>query len=336
MVTIIKIPVKKGLSNKTQTQAKTALLHGDTSPPTGPKPASELIPFIDKISVVVTPKTKEDQADIHQAVATMWNDKELLGPATWKKPYKRSYTVPLEGFDDEPRFDYSFHGPLATKLRFELNPGLLGKDGMNALHASLIVLMPDGWEYALVNGNISRLDVAVDLHAVRMDDFLYLPTQSTRKLAWTSDGHLESFTLGTNKGHQTLVYNKKAEQKAKGKKWDGSTVVRIEKRMKNLNSKVLDLGKLENPFKGTLLVQNFPPPIPDENQWQWTLFQDCVRFRGLDKALALLPKDRKAKYRKHLKAHSLTWWDAEMVWANWPQALGPLMVGNHVFFKQFA
>ncbi|MEC5414790.1 hypothetical protein [Aurantimonas sp. C2-4-R8] len=335
-MTIIKLKVPKGLSNKTQTQPKNDHPKSHTSPPTGPKPASELIPFIDRLTIVVTPKTKEEQALIHSAVVMQWNKKELLGPATWKKPYKRSYKILLEGFDHEPHFDYSFHGPLATKLRFDFNPSQLGEDGLNAFHAALILLMPDGWEYAIVNGNISRLDVAVDLHAVRMDDFLYLPTQSTAKLAWTADGQLENFTLGTNKGHQTIVYNKKLETISKGQKWDGKTVVRIERRLRNLKMNVFGLNKLPNPFEDTVLVQNFPPPILGEKAWQWTLFEDSVRFRGLDKALALLPPARKAKYRKHLMAHSLTWWDADVVWTKWKYALKPLMVGNHVFFKHFA
>ena len=41
--------------------------------------------------------------------------------------------------------------------------------------------------------------------------------------------------------------------------------------------------------------------------WEWSIFCDSVKVRGLSDALKLLPVERWTKYRKHLAAHPRPW-----------------------------
>jgi hypothetical protein len=123
------------------------------------------------------------------------------------------------------------------------------------------------------------------------------------------------------------IYSQIAEQKSKGKSWAGAPVVRIERILgPRYKHTIPSLGELDNPFAKIMLTHP-PPPCPAwEKSWQWAMFCDVVRVRGLPSALALLPEDRRQKYRAHLKLHKQGWWDPDAIWKLWPKAIGPLLI----------
>lgn len=85
-----------------------------------------------------------------------------------------------------------------------------------------------------------------------------------------------------------------------------------------------DLGWAKNPFAGMAFTM-MPGPPPGEKEWRWSMFEDSVKARGLENALALLPTDRRTEYRAYLKQHPKPWWNPEAIWANWPAAYLPLL-----------
>jgi hypothetical protein len=97
------------------------------------------------------------------------------------------------------------------------------------------------------NGRVSRIDVAVDLPGVRMDQFLFLAHQGATNRQFATNGHLETFYFATSKGNQTRIYSKKKEQLAKGKSF-GKSVVRVERTLRNLNMTIAELHQLKAPF----------------------------------------------------------------------------------------
>ncbi len=56
------------------------------------------------------------------------------------------------------------------------------------------------------------------------------------------------------------------------------------------------------------------------------MFEDSVKVRGLTAALAVLPEERRTKYRAYLKEHTKPWWKPDAIWGNWSQALKILEV----------
>ena len=97
-------------------------------------------------------------------------------------------------------------------------------------------------------------------------------------------------------------------------------------------SSLAKLADLPNPWAGTTVAANFPGPSADIKANDWSMFEDSVRQRGVDQALALLSKERKARYRKHLKQNCLPWWDPDAIWANWPTYLQSFPIGDKAFF----
>jgi hypothetical protein len=48
---------------------------------------------------------------------------------------------------------------------------------------------------------------------------------------------------------------------------------------------------------------------------------DSVAARTLPVALKLLPIERRTAYRKWLAQHAVTFWDPDLIWAQWPAYL---------------
>lgn len=317
------IIIKKGKSNKTGSIPKSDD-PGSPSPVSAAKGNGFPTPFVDKISLVMEPPSKHEASSMYSTgYQQLTNSPDVF--VSGGKPlggFKLVKLIALDGFSERPRLDYAYADKLFSKMRIEFNPSRLGPAGMMKLHAVLVSLMNDGWETFIKYGRIARLDITVDIQGVRMDEFLFLPPLSTTEKSWHTNGHLETLTFGKKKGHQTLVYNKKKEQLAKGKSWEGKSVVRIERCLRNPSTKKLtQLLSMPNPFAGMHMTQNMPPPPSDEKPASWSMFEDSVHVRGVSNALALLPVERRKKYRDYLKTHGKPWWDPEAIWSNWPEGV---------------
>ena len=223
--------------------------------------------------------------------------------------------------------------PGRAYAKIEFNPSKIGPDGLADLHVPLQLIFPDGSIGVLKEGQVTRVDIAVDLTNVRMDDFILLPPLLVSMRAFSRSGTLSTLYLGKQSGNQTKIYNKKKEQIAKGSKFD-ETVVRLERTLRNLKLAPSDLGKLSNPFAEMSLVDNLPAAPPEEKERLWSMFIDSVKVRGVVPALALLSPQRRSRYRKHLKAHPKSWWQPDLIWSDWAPLLEELTLtepGTHNF-----
>lgn len=297
------IKKKAGSSNKTQTLPKYK-------------------PFIDKLSVVIT----FQEADAHSIFSNIWlqiEDKAVFNDAGYKAKgkYKLAKFLNL-GPASRPLFQFDYEDKKALKCRIDFNPRKIGLAGFSELQAILTSLMPDGWDYLLKHGNITRIDVAVDIPNSRPGMFAILPKQGLGTKAWTQGGKLETFVLGKKNANQTLIYNKKAHRLAQGKKWDGPATVRVERRLKHpAVKKIAMLSDLPNPFAALVLTDLEKMPVSEKKPWIWSLFKDSVAARGLPAALAKLPKEKRTMYRKHLEQHPHDQWSPSQIWEGWQDAL---------------
>ena len=218
-------------------------------------------------------------------------------------------------------FQFKYENKKATRCRFEFNPRKLGESGIDELRAIVVTLM-DGWEYVIKHGRITRIDIAVDIPNARPENYAILPQQGLTSQKWAVNGKLETFVLGTKKGNQTLLYNKKAHRLSQGKKWLGKAAVRIERRLLNPSpNKLYLLHKLANPFLVAQLVRMPDAPTWEAKPYIWSLFKDSVVVRGLPAALALLPLEKRTVYRKHLKLCEHELWSPHQIWSQWPACL---------------
>ena len=73
-----------------------------------------------------------------------------------------------------PLFQYAYEGKIITpgstetekagkaiKMRLEFVPVDLGSKGMLELQSILVTIMPNGWNYVVEHGHVTRLDIAV-------------------------------------------------------------------------------------------------------------------------------------------------------------------------------
>lgn len=285
-----------------------------------------LTPIIDKLSITLT-IPPEDLEDIHKAVYTAFLDTEVFQSATKLKGFKSARSIAVRTSAERVHFAFGSKDGKPPHARLEFNPGKLGLAGMDSLWATLTSMMPDGFEYVVKHGRITRLDVAVDIPKTRMHQFLLLPAQGLASTCvYNAKGKLKTVYIGKKEGSQTVLYSKSAEQASK-KVFLPFPTVRLERRLRNPKVHSLtQLGAMENPFKALKLVETMPPAPDISPPWVWPLFLDAVAQRGLVPALLLLPEKQKTAYRKHLDQHQVGWWDPDAVWAQWPKALSVLQL----------
>jgi hypothetical protein len=298
-------------SKQTKTPVKMTI--GDAIPQTG------YSPFIDKLSITLT-IPPEDISAIYECVLSAINCTSLFQSAKWSNRFKICKHIAPSGTEERVLFQFGAKTKKGPDCRLEFNPSKLGFDGLIGLDSILGAIFSDGWDYILKHGRVSRLDIAVDLPGMRMDDFLLLPHTGVVYQRFMSKGHLKTVYLGTPGTSQTRIYSKSAHMKALGLPLTQS-LVRVERTLRNLQLKVHELIKLKNPFGNLTFVQPMPPPPPGEKENSWICFQHSVQACGLTVALALLPEKRGSRYRKHCKLHPVGWWDPEVIWKYWPDAL---------------
>lgn len=320
-LTVIK---KKASSNKTTTLPKPV---PSVSPLKASQAASvpgDYIPFIDKLSLTLT-LPSDDLSLIYGNVHVALKAASIFQQAKSSHGFKTNRLIALPHADTAERvlFQFDKGEGKVPHFRIEFNPLKIGEKGITDLDNAFYDIFSDGWLYVVKHGRISRIDVAVDIPGVRMDDFLVLPTMGITHQRIFRDGHLETLYLGSKKGNQTRIYSKKKEQEANGKAF-GQSVVRIERMHRNLGMSINELKTLSNPFETLLLTEQMPPPPVGTDEKRWSRFQDSVKMRGQASALALLPKTQKAEYKKHLEKHTKTWWNPKAIWAHWPAVVQTL------------
>ena len=309
-------------SNKHQTLPEIPLNTAITSLPIGPSASGPQL-LIDKLSIMLTPASKEDAELIHGLVFPWFNETSIFQSAKKQGGFDCSWMIALPGTGERVRLDYKYEGHEASRCRLELNPSKLGAHGLADLDH--VMPFPNGWSYVIEHGRITRIDIAVDLPGLQMQQFLFMPHQGLTTKTFGQNGQLETLVLGQPKGNQTVIYSKDKEQLSKGKHHCGPSIVRVERRLRHPAVKLLkNLHQLANPFAAMMMTMQSPEPPPGEKLSRWTMFLDSVSVRGLAAALALLPEERRTMYRKHLKTQAHSAWDPDAIWNQWPGLLKDL------------
>lgn len=327
---VIKIPKKAAPSNETQTLPEKPLGKAAKPPPVAvPEPAS-IVPFIDRISVVLNVPNGDEAYAIHSGIWTQFNDTAVFKPGKKWGLFQVGKRVVIESLVNSkkwPLLQYRYADKKALQFRTEFSPVDLGPDGLAEFHAQLISIMPDGWAYFVAYGRVTMIEIAVDLPNVSVDQFHLMPQQGPSARAWKANGQLETLVLGKSGGNQTKVYDRGKKRIALGQKWTGPPTTRVERRLRFQQPNVLSkLGSLSNPFSSMKMVvtQTTPPPDEMKAPYIWTLFLDSASVRGLSTALKLLPAGKRTMYRKWLMQHPVSWWDPDAIWSKWPGVLKDL------------
>ena len=285
-------------------------------------------PKLDRITLLMDPPNEQEKSQIISAAFNYLPSLEGFTNTSKKNGYKFSGKLKLEASKSQPLLQLIAQDRSKPFFRLEMNPAKLGQSGLIELHSTLISIMDGGLNYLKIHGRISRLDIAIDLledeFGITMNDFQFLPVEGLTRRDFSVKGDMETVYLGHPKGNQWRIYRKDKEQQKKKRKIPPT--IRIERVLKNPNLKFVDLPALENPFSTSRILALIPSAPPNEKIWQWLIFQDCVKVRGITGALQLLPASRRKIYRGYLNKWNADWWNPNDIWAHWPSVLAQLAI----------
>lgn len=291
---------------------------------TTPKTPKKLTPFIDRMTVGLNYEPNDSSASIH---SNIWNQVKDTAVFTQAKPggsYKRAWRIKLNAavqIKHFPILRYRYTEGYAARLSLTFSPHDLGPKGLEELHATLTSIVPQGWGSFVEDGQVSMLEVSVDLPDIPIGSCHPLMQQTTVVKSWSSGGKLETLLFGKKDGNQTRIYDRAQKRKSKKQAWLQGDTTRVERVLRNQQLPLNQLAELPNPFSGMKFI-DLPskPPLsePKQKHYVWHLFCDTVSVRGLSVALKLLPAETyRKRYRAWLTQHPQAWWQPDAIWAEW-------------------
>ncbi len=322
-----------GCSNKAKTKVNSTLEWQANAPADD----NTHMPFIDRLSVVVNVQDGELQKDLYEAHFLAVEDQSAFKVTKHTKGFKKGFRLALESVPNSvhwPHYQYATNEFGVSKIRIDFVPKDIGLEGMYDLHACLTPLVPNGWQYFISNGTITRLDVATDVGGLAMDDFMIVPPQILTVTRRSNTGILQTVELGKPKGNQTCIYDRYQKRIAKGQGNKFGPGVRIERRLRTPNILLSELASLKNPFaKLEMVSPNITRPPLEKSEGKWLMFRYTVTAIGLESAIAFISPKRRTMYRKHFKSLNADWWDPSKIWSKWPEALEQCLVADKSAFK---
>ena len=204
-------------------------------------------------------------------------------------------------------------------FRIDFNPSKLGPEAIEQLIYEQIDLVLDfGVAEFHAKAKISRIDTAIDLSGVSIQDLIVFSDQAVRSAKYERFGALETLYLGSPKSKaHTKIYDKVAEMIAKRLMVETvQPLTRIERTVTNAGY-LKNLTKKKNPFK-TLHIGWYGVKPDGIEAYLWEFICCYAQHHTPQAALAKLPKSQRAKVKAALKANEPIWWDTAEIWKQWP------------------
>jgi hypothetical protein len=294
-----------------------------------------LKPKIDRLSVTLAvgePAARKkirnhliDLAASAPALLTIWKKRKGWGSGK----YDLSYAMTL-GVDKHVLVQCAKPNSSVGLLRFEFNPDAIGPAGVKQFRTRLPEITAGlvSYDHLAHAGKVTRLDIAVDLVNIDIEDLLIsTPKSGVTHSYFGLTGKAETKYLNVNKrGSDLYVYDRKAllhklqaEGVGAGSEFDQAKYTRVEVRAIP-DKPITQLVKLHNRLKRINLL-DIEAAKPPEQPHHWKLFQDACRYRGLAGALAMLPDDVRGLYEDAVMAIEASLWRPDLLWSKWPETL---------------
>ncbi len=293
-------------------------------------------PKIDRLAVTLPVLSVADQVKIRGRLESLSSDPNDPTLEQWGKKkgwgagkYARSYGLNL-GNGGRVLVQCTAGKGSVAFLRFEFNPDGVGTEGV----AQFRDLLPEitcgkvTYEMFANVGKVTRLDIAVDLINIDLEDLLVSTPKVGVSMGYFGlTGKAETKYLSVNKkGSNLYVYDRRARLRKRqqdgigdGPEYGDAKHTRVEVRTK-ADKPIVALPALKNRLKRIDLV-DIEAAEPPEEQHHWQHFQDSCRYRGVAGALALLPDGVRDQYEAAISAVSGHLWRPDKLWGLWPEAV---------------
>ncbi len=214
-------------------------------------------------------------------------------------------------------------------LRIEIFPLGLTPEGFTYLYDELLCGHLSMHPGEIAKARVSRLDLALDLHGVRLQDWAWaMPSRSVVR-HYVSKGVVRTLYLGSPKHGAPCIYDKASQQKMSG----GEAWTRVELRPKP-NVPLAALPLLKNPF-AAMRVYDVRSAFGVVNPGQVCreLALSHAQLKGITNLLGHVPdtkghsmaKSARQRLREALDGSAPSWWTPQTFWQGWPDALAMAM-----------
>ncbi len=286
----------------------------------------KLKPKIDGISITMPIHEKEEQKQISSILSHLLTDKTLTqyyGYAT-KGGYRRSVLFyPVNEIYSAPPFLVQadpYDGSKAF-MRFDWNPSRFSNAQLKDIKLQLYDLLNINWPVKLISlGRVTRLDIAVDLRGIHIDDLVIHNKWSRAMGLYTgADGRTETIYFGKQTSSQLCAYD--LVKKAKEKGWPVPEVpmTRIERRYRK-RAMVSELADLPNLLKNIVVHHPNPDTFPI-GSGTFETFRNHCQMRGTKRALEAVPVLRRKQMVNWMQTQEANWWSPTSLWNSWPATL---------------
>lgn len=245
--------------------------------------------------------------------------------------YNLNYMI----YDDIKYLGFLSLEPRQSNVRFmrlDFNPSKIGHTACKIVAQTMRCLIGADATEIIRQSNITRVDIAVDLYGIDINDMLYFSSRPIDSSSWGKmfkhgkEVHyrLESQYIGSIKSDLYFkAYDKRAERitKSRGKDVPHKSITRVEAHIKPRITK-LDGGKTSLQLNNLELMVNplnklsiTGIPVPGADDGSFALFVLASQHAGAQTALALIKNPKKrALYRKHLLGQAVSCWTPEEYW----------------------
>lgn len=292
---------------------------------------------IDKLSLTLSGYTEKEKFEMIGAALQFMDGGWGQQVYPTKIKYKLNIMVPLRSTTERVLFSWNPTKKTWPYFRIDFNPSKLGTEAIEQLiYVEIDLLLEYGVAEFNAKAKISRIDIAIDLSGVSIQDLFVFSNQAVRSAKYDRKGNRESLYLGSSKSTaQTRIYDKVAEMIAKGQMVESvQPITRIERVVRNAGY-LKNLAKMKNHFS-TLHLASMDGTANGIPIHIWRMFVSHAQRHTTQAALAQLPKPERAKYKAALKANEPIWWDTAEIWKQWPALIdhlglipkGPLHYGK--------
>jgi len=278
-------------------------------------------PQIDKLAVVVDTPVELHGLILHELICSFQDGDGTCTELPTPKGYNVSLMVNCPNGDGELLKGNAGVWLTATAitpkphLRLEFNPiKLFGTNEecfekiKSHLDHFFLGICGVGFFDLLAHGRVSNIEICRHILQRKPDDYLFrVKYARSQQSIFGSDGGLETLYFGKRAGNQTCIYNKAKQLHGNSAEND---CIRIERRLKPKNTKIVNLWGLANPFKHVSIFSLKANKLPNSiTIGHWIAFQDACRYRGVNQAIKCQPKFLHTKLKKIVSDNPVDWWD---------------------------
>lgn len=272
---------------------------------------------IDKVTLTLHIKSADGQASVLDAM----NKLVQLGHASVAnlKHYYHSIWVTLDHYGERTflvQAGQKWQNARFLKVEFNPSTTLMGE-----VHTIINFVVPGGHSALIAQGNLRRVDLAVDVHGVQPAQLLVAHGGFQLSKLFAESGQVTGYKIGSNESSRCfVVYDKRLQLKKENAntKWKAPIpdhpLTRIEARIR-ADFPASKLATIANPFS-KLMIADFGSIAADDDDTK--LFVMAALGAGAQTVLSSVSAPRRKLLKERLSKAVPTWWMPTNVWQAWP------------------